>query len=449
MRIAKTLLLLIALPVCAGETIFDIREFGAKCDGTSDDAAAVQSAIDKAPDGALVLISGKCGIGAAGLNLKKRNSVTVKGMGAGSGFKALAATSQPAQGFGPVMLLIQQCKDCVIKDLTFEMENVGECGIGFDRCEACTAQGNVINNTGYPGNGAIVGTGDKNNKYLCNSINKTGNGTWLKDGKPVNDATRGMWIGNVADNEREWNPLIEGNVLRDISATAIATVAVAAVIRNNIAEDVQGAGVKLMPGSNPGQSIVEHNTLRRNLFHSVQIEGAASDVIIRNNTMEDNEMCGIYIFGGFTHSQITGNTVANNHRSGKGGWMAAVYLHHANDVTIENNFIYDSNPAAQPRQDFGIILNAVSPESIKNVRVKNNTIRNNATHGIGLVHNGGTMDGVTLEANTIAKNSQYGIFIQGKEAIKNIVLTNNVFSQNGLGTLRDERPAELALKPPQ
>ena len=201
--------------------------------------------------------------------------------------------------------------------------------------------------------------------------------------------------------------------------------------------------------SNPGQSLVEHNTLRRNLFNSIQIEGLASDVVIRNNTLEDNDTAGIYIFGGFTHSQIVGNTVANNHRSGKGGWAAAVYLHHADDVTIENNFIFDTNPAAQPRQDFGIILNAVSLGGIKNVRIKNNTIRNNSVHGIGLINNGGTMDGVVLEANTIAKNSQYGIYIEGKNGgITNVSLNNNFFAQNGLGTLKDERSADQALKAP-
>jgi hypothetical protein len=52
----------------------------------------------------------------------------------GGGFRALSSANRAAQGFSPVMFLIQSCMNCVIRDLIIDGKNAGVAPFGFDRC---------------------------------------------------------------------------------------------------------------------------------------------------------------------------------------------------------------------------------------------------------------------------------------------------------------------------
>src|SRR5258705_13457672 len=81
---------------------FDVRNFGAACNGASDDAPALQAAINALPSsGGNLLIPCKLGIGSAGVKLASKSNITVRGTAAGAGIRSLAPTGQGAQGFGP------------------------------------------------------------------------------------------------------------------------------------------------------------------------------------------------------------------------------------------------------------------------------------------------------------------------------------------------------------
>src|SRR5690242_2158797 len=62
----------------------DIREFGARCDG-SDDAYAVQAALDALTDGGRLAVTCRAGIGPTGIRLRRKKGVIVEGS-AGGGF---------------------------------------------------------------------------------------------------------------------------------------------------------------------------------------------------------------------------------------------------------------------------------------------------------------------------------------------------------------------------
>ena len=80
------------------QTQVDIRSYGARCDGATNDAGAVQAAIDSIPSsGGTVVVSCQALIGNSGLLLQNKSNVTITGNGGNSGFKAIAAAGLGVQ----------------------------------------------------------------------------------------------------------------------------------------------------------------------------------------------------------------------------------------------------------------------------------------------------------------------------------------------------------------
>src|SRR5947209_12703248 len=87
---------------CAQGVTYDVRDFGARCDG-SDDSGAINAALRAIPDGGTVSIPCEAAIGGAGLVLDGKRNVTVAGADGGGGLRAVQMTNLGVQGFGPVM----------------------------------------------------------------------------------------------------------------------------------------------------------------------------------------------------------------------------------------------------------------------------------------------------------------------------------------------------------
>lgn len=413
----------------------DVRNFGANCNAAVDSSNAIQAALNSVPaTGGTVLIPCQLGVGAAGVRVSGKTGVIIKGTAAGAGLRSLSRTGQGALGFSPVLLVLQFCTNCEVRDLRFEGNNIGVAPLGLDRCTGTIVENNVIVNVG--GNvqgGALVSSGGRNNQYLRNTIDKTGtiNGV----------ATRGMWIGNGSSQENEWNPIIKDNTIRNAAATGIATHAIGATIVGNTVDTTLGAGIKVSPPpvSGGGTNLVEGNRVSRNLFHGIQINNAF-DVIVRGNVAEQNSEAGIWGHGGFDNSQITGNTVRDNNFDQKGGWLGGIYLHHANNVLIENNDLQDTRTGSSRSQDTGIILNAVSSGGINNVTIRGNVCRNHSANGIYLQTNAaGTMSGVVLQGNTCSGNARYGLQLEERSsgAIRNVTSSGDKWVSNSMGEIGD------------
>src|SRR5258706_7902013 len=193
---------------------FDVRNFGAACNGASDDAPALQAAINALPSsGGNLLIPCKLGIGSAGVKLASKSNITVRGTAAGAGIRSLAPTGQGAQGFGPVAFLVQFCSRCTIRDMEFDGNNVGVVPLGLDRSTDSVVQNNNIHNVGMVAGGAVVSTGGARNQFIGNTITNTA--------FTSSDGTRGIWVGNANSAEFETSPYIAQNTLQNIGATAI------------------------------------------------------------------------------------------------------------------------------------------------------------------------------------------------------------------------------------
>jgi parallel beta-helix repeat protein len=225
---------LLVVPAFAAGRQVDVRSLGVKCDGRSDDGPKVQLALDRLRPGDVLLVSCRAGIGRAGLLLRDRRGVTIRGVKDG-GFVALAPAEQSSQGFSNVMLLVQRCDRCAVESLYFQMNRAAETAVGFDRCSDSTLRGNIVADTGFPASAAIVATGNRQTSYLDNRV--------LGSGYDDKNGARGMWIGNNRETEEEFRPTVSGNTVERTGATGIVVYGRGAVITGNTVTGTKGAGM--------------------------------------------------------------------------------------------------------------------------------------------------------------------------------------------------------------
>jgi parallel beta-helix repeat protein len=412
----------------AGRQI-DIRSTGAACDGSTDDAAAVQRAVNRLAPGDTLLVSCRAAIGKAGILIRDRREITIRGI-KGGGFKALAPTSLASQGFSPVMILLTGCRRCTVESLDLDMNGVGEAGLGMDRCEESAFRQNTVSNTGYPANAAIVATGNRRATYAGNRV--------LRTGADAKDGTRGMWIGNGDDRQEEWGPEVSGNVVQQAGATGIVVYARGAVIQENSVSQTKGAGLKLIArpvaGMPQPQTKILHNTLTGNLFHGLQIERGEGGVMIESNTFDSNAVAGIYVFGGDFTGQIVGNTFTGNREAG-------IYLYTASGVAIRNNRF----AAGSPAEGHGILLEVLPGHSVRNLEILGNSIWDQQWDGLAIRARGGDLAALRIHSNSIGGHSPVGLRLEDESgrAAGQISLDANCFDRQLGHTVNAPRAAAL------
>jgi parallel beta-helix repeat protein len=393
----------------------DIRQAGARCDG-SDDAAPVQAALDSLTDGSRLVAPCRAYIGPAGLRLRRKNNIIVEGVD-GGGFVALAGNPEM------FLFLVEYCDGCVIRGLYLDSNKHAVVPLKINFSTEARIEGNRLYNPGYPASAAIFGWGNRRNVYDSNTILTTG--VQRVDGV-ISDGVRGIWLGSQAI---EWDPVITNNRLNDIGATAIAVNGHGAVVTGNYVDGTEGSGVKISPPAGLAtKSVVQWNTLRNNRFSGVQIDNSEGPAWIRENTLEQNQVAGVYVSGGsFTEGEISGNRIA-------GSGEAGIYIYNGSRVLIEENDITGGGKA-------GIVFESQSG-SIQDVRMHANTFTNVLGNGIIMLGRGGSIRGITLNSNSFSYIRQYGLAIEAQSAgaIGNPTLIGNCFANVDRGTLLDTRP---------
>jgi parallel beta-helix repeat protein len=410
----------------------DIRQFGANCDG-SDDAAAVQQALNALSDGQRLTVSCQVSIGASGISLSRKNDVVVEGVD-GGGFVAMAPNKEN------ILFGIEYCDRCVFRMLYIDARNYPVAGLSINYSNNARIEANTIVNVTYNASAAILGLGNRGNLYTWNTISNTS--PYIVDGQIV-DGTRGIWLGNPRQSLIEWNAVITNNKLTDIGATAIAVNGVGATVTGNYVERSQGAGVKIAPPlGQGGRTFVRDNTLLNNRFSGVQIENADSSVVIQDNVLDQNQIAGVYVSGGnFVDGEISGNRIS-------GSGEAGIYMYDANGVTIQENQILGGKGGLTFESQSG---------AIQNVRLYNNVVNNLGGNGLVMLGRGGSIRAVTLDSNAFTDIKLYAMALEGGE-INNPNLIANCFVNLGAGTLLDTRgsvslpapqPNQNCIRPPQ
>ncbi|HEY8084124.1 MAG TPA: right-handed parallel beta-helix repeat-containing protein [Methylophilaceae bacterium] len=424
--------------------IIDIRAYGAKCDGVTDDQVAIQGALNAAPStgGTVIIPAGMtCGVGAAGLLLSNKSDVVFRAGGDNAGLKALAVSSQLFATLGSTMVVLDNCTRCKVVGLHIDGNAIASNMIGVKNSTEAVVSDNHI--TGNGGNGAIVSAANSRNSYSRNVISDT-----------VGSFTLGMWIGNTNTSELESDPLIDSNFVASTSGTGIAASGSGAIITNNNLIGSGGPGSGITVNSNSGNNyrsgVISNNVVRGWGFHGIQSDaypttypngGYTEGVTVTNNIVEQNAGSGIFAVR-VRNWAITGNICRDNNYDGV-STGEGIEIGLAQDVTVSGNNCYDSRSGLSRTQTAGITLVAQTGAlESQDVLISDNMVKNNVNDGITVTTSGsGTMDGVTLSNNVSIGNGGRGIsMLPTAGTITNMRLSLNRALNNASVNFRIDDP---------
>lgn len=109
-----------------GRQVFDVKTYGAVGDGSTDDTAAIRSAIAAASErGGVVSFPAGVFLLPSRLNCQSLNNVSFQGSGKSATIlKSAVPVSFPPRNGGPTMLGLAKCANFSIRDITFDNNNI-------------------------------------------------------------------------------------------------------------------------------------------------------------------------------------------------------------------------------------------------------------------------------------------------------------------------------------
>lgn len=417
----------------------DIRAFGARCDG-SDDAAAVQKALNALPNGGTLLVPCRAGIGASGIQVWDKTGIVVKGVN-GGGFLALGVS--PSRQ----MFRLYRCNSCRVENLVIDLKNRSTAALGVFDGSHTTIQNNTISNFIWPALAAIHATGNRYNRYVGNNISNAGI-IYNSDGS-INDASRGIWIGNEGPQYYEDNVYVADNRFHNIGGTAIAVHGSNAVITGNVGTLLTWSSVKICaPPTATGTSRIEKNqfsgTGGKVSGGGIQVaanHGTREQLIIESNVIDNTDDSAVYAARGDFHGQIINNIFRNNRRAG------ITFTGPADGVVVKGNQIYNVGP----KHWHGIRLLAYANLRIRNIRIEGNYIWDVGENGIhATTSENGRIENLQIVNNVITNTGWYGVYLSESSgpALNNVSLSGGCYASNSRGTLFDNRTGRVLPAPP-
>jgi hypothetical protein len=222
------------------------------------------------------------------------------------------------------------------------------------------------------------------------------------------------------------------------------------LIQNNSVNDTTSSGIYTEDGNYityDGNEITHAQTLAAvtSQYNEIVDMVRTNNFEIKNNKIHDNNHFeSIDVKEGSSLGSIHDNTIIPIQSAG-------IYIDsqgkNARNIDVYNNRIHDgiSNMTR------GIAIATENGATVKNVKVYNNLVYNNAAYGLGIAsYSTGPVTNVTFSSNTVYNNGLKdnwggGIVIEDRTA-KNVIIVNNIAYQNqGRGDLATDNGGNSVL----
>jgi hypothetical protein len=434
------------LPNASAQAVLDIRSFGARCNG-SDDTGAVQAALNAIPVGGTLVFS--CQAGITQVSLSNRSNITIAGSNGGG----VTLLTQTGDNWSRAFAL-NRCSSCTVRDMVFEGNFKDMIPFNIEDSTSSTVSGLTIRNVSHAG-AAFLAVHNHGNRYLNNTLQTVG--MELNPGQY--DSARGMWVGGVSDATKETAVTISGNKFIDISGSALAVHGSGMTITGNTGVRLNWACIKVLPLGGSGSTLIADNNcsgagakwLIGGGIMTEYYNSAYENSVIRNNVLEgyatgdvsrvpDSPSVGINVANPpnkVSHNvQILNNTIRN-------------MLYDSIQISgPTDNFVIEGNilerTISNGTQWNGINLQGDNGKVITNGVIRRNIIRGKFD-GIRMGGGGGTINGVTLDGNSVVSMNRDGLHIEVDNGgqVNGLSVNANCFSSIGNKTIWDNRSNPL------
>jgi hypothetical protein len=414
----------------------DVRTFGARGDGSGDDAPALRAAVAAAgPDGAVYLPTGVYRL--ATDVVIARDHLSLFGDGRSSVIYWPGGAHQP-----PYRQVIQLYgSDLEVRDLRFRGDNGDEGGRGF--VHASGSQKDMLSSAIAIGGGSRATPNHDITVRHCWFENLFGFSIQNGNGTPSSHLRRFSALDNVMTHDGNGlnvSALLSiqaRNVLSD--AEGIETLGYQSVIADNIIHGAWNGGISVY-GDNVvvKGNVVDMTDVRagssggRNAFVAITAAGVHGG-IIEGNTVVDPGSHAIAVIPDNTPSvgrrsqavTISGNTVLSRRDSGAGNDLTeVVYLAEVRDVAVVGNVLHGAaGPGFSTTIGVGVFASS-------GVTVVDNLIRGCAMAGIDVER--GSSDVILSQNNVVG--GRFGLVVQ--KGSRRVSMLNNHLAEASEADLR-------------
>lgn len=435
--------------------------YNAVCDGVTDDRAAIQAAIDAAPNYATIVLDGAtglCAIGASSdpavrsLRIANKTGITFEGR-RGGGFVVLSSVE--TQGWTHTLMgsriafLVESSTRITFRELEFLGNRDGQplvnaAPLALMQCTGCTVERSVFRRGGghTPGNvsAQLVVRGGARNTILRNEFYDSNVG--------ASEYARCLFLGDNTNVARiETDSRILHNYIYNCAHSAIVWNGIGGLLEGNTIEypttiGWNGSGFSLASYGPGGVTVRElrvvNNYIKGAPYQGIQLytpnvdEYSTRDthVVITGNTIIGCNGHGVYLLHAI-YTQVSNNIVQD---CNEGGIRA---FGRGQDVNISDNLIFDSRSGDSRTMLRGI---EVYPDgtnaNYRDVLIANNRVANMRLNGIvaHTVVDTRTLDHVQIIGNmvrdTVAATGDGafgdGIAVNGPGVVTNAVVRGNI-----------------------
>jgi hypothetical protein len=348
---------------------YDVRTFGAVLNGVTDDAVAIQRAVDQGgkivfPPNSTAYISVPIRV-PSNTVIDCRNS-TIKTVSGGSIFRAIGSASNPLVG-----VEIENCN----LDGQASTLGVGNSSsvIYLDYVNGFSIQHDTVRNCGwwcvqadFSNSGLIA------NNYFANTYGDCAGWQQGANVKLVNNTCDGFSDGGFSANVNASSGVIAGNVLENGRANSFGIEAAGAhdvTISSNIVEGGYGQnGIRVLAndGADAYAVTVANNTVGNarsgqfciNLTAPNQAAHPSSPLVVTNNLLNCASGNGIYVWA--DNTTVHGNTIAT---SGTGIVLDGNSSTTSNNLFVNGNVIVGAANAVTSAPST-VVVNAVTVDNV-------------------------------------------------------------------------------------